>query len=159
LEFIKHEDKIVSDLINMTNKKKVEEITRNTYDLGFSSLLPYEILHFKSLDLPVVTWQNYLPEPITSVVNGYPWDMSSGLPSFNPSSRILQSFGHKSVFNRAIENAIGNVFYYVYHGVTNVFYSQTRFNTEEKSAFIDRLQEDHVVGDGFHGIRDSKQEA
>ena len=131
-----------------------------TIDGGFSELIPFEVFIQKSLyGIPVLKWGMYLPEPIISAMNWHPWsEYSITLPSVYPFPKwIMYDLGHESLLFRATHNLFHRLMYY---NIAVVSYGRWRFNSDSDrvKADYERLMEDVMVGDGFNGMRELKQD-
>lgn len=127
------------------------------FDVGFCISFGFEVMIMKILKLPVVKWLTYQPDPILTLINRNPWDMSTNLPVVHFSPTMLHSLGHLHVLNRALNNAFGLATNFVYN---HVAYPASRFSGDKDAALAhSKTLEDTVVGDGFIGIREQKQEA
>lgn len=97
----KHENKLISDHV-LSSSKEIEHLKSIDFDTSMSSMLPFEQLVMKNFAIPNLKWSTYLPDPIITILLQYPWDLSSSLPGYHPSSRFLIKTGHKFVVNRAL---------------------------------------------------------
>jgi len=88
----------------------------------------FEVLISKIHNLPVVKWASYLPDPVLTLVNCNPWDMSSNLPVFHPLPTLLGKVGHFHITSRAIINNVGVMANFMFN---HVFYPNSRFVTAE----------------------------
>jgi hypothetical protein len=83
--------------------------------------------------------------------------MSSSLPVAHPSPTVLHSLGHDNVINRGLVNFFGVATNFVYN---HLAYPASRFAGNKDAAEAhSKTLDDLVVGDGFIGIREQKQEA
>ena len=120
--------------------------------------LPYENLICKSLGLPYLQWGVYLSEPLLTVSQGRPtYDEAINLPAFHPSGTLLKKTGHMHPLNRFIDGAVCrfiNYFYWL------ILYPRWRFwNDDQKTnSLYDKINTDLVLGDGYLGIRERKQD-
>ena len=157
LEMKAHENKLVDHLVYGTNTSKIEELKRGNFDVAFTSLVPFERLIVKTLNLPTINWISFIPHPFLLALNLQPWTASTILPIVHIDDRILYAFGWLNTFNRVITNGFSNVFNLL---VNHVLYPRWRFTHNERalSAFL-KIHDDEFIGDGMYGIRDIQQEA
>lgn len=112
--------------------------------------IPYDMFWTKNLfKLPTLKWFTYMPDPLLSVNNFHPLtDVATTMPLF--SIPPLLPFGSYFFINRMAAHISGNVLHF---SIYNYYYPRSRYEIA-----YDHLMEDVVVGDGFIGIRDKKQD-
>lgn len=107
MKHIKH----MNDLF--LNSKDDEEIVSllksSNLEAGFCIMFHFEVIILKRFGLPIVKWGSYLPDPLISVFNNHPWDLSTNLPLAHPNPTFLHKYGHDFILNRILINALGNV--------------------------------------------------
>lgn len=107
--------------------------------------------------LPTLKWFTYMPDPLFTVSNFHPFtDISTSMPLLAAVPQFLP-YGPMFVLNRLtthFSSCLINFFFY------DVFFSRLRFafDSPEVQRNYDRLMEDVVVGDGFYGMREKKQD-
>jgi hypothetical protein len=108
--------------------------------------------------IPCLKWTNYLPDPVLTLLNKQPWvGFSLTLPFIHPSSSFLHYTGYLFWLNRLWINSISSTIYYI---CWSHFYAKKRFKNDPPFVYekLLRMFEDQIIGDGFIGIREKKQD-
>jgi len=79
-------------------------------------------------NLPVVKWATYLPDPILTLINYNPWDLSSNLPVLHPFPNWLGKVGHFHITSRLLINHVVAIISAL---LDHVAYPIYRFTTPE----------------------------
>ena len=134
----------------------VKYLRDQKYDLAIGLFLPFTQMTVKSMEIPMLKYGTYMPEPVVTSMQQLPWvDMASNLPLMAVDGDILNGLGHMHIFNRIIAHIFAAGPYFV---KWHLFYPRNRFKNDGEQVLsrYDRLLDDMLLGDGTIGYRDVK---
>mmetsp|Transcript_1955 Transcript_1955/g.2882 ORF Transcript_1955/g.2882 Transcript_1955/m.2882 type:complete len:293 (-) Transcript_1955:239-1117(-) len=100
-----------------------------------------------------------MPDPLLTVAGRFPFEFPAAMPTLHVFPKMLHGMGHYFTLNKVFMFMFGNGFNFMVH---HVFYPESRFlkypEAEENLNLFRHLTDDLLLGDGYHGIREIKQE-
>lgn len=113
----KHENKLFDDFVRGNNKTAIADLEARNFDGSYGLMLPLEWTIAKALKLGHMKWSSFLPDPLITIFNNHPWDMSSTLPLFHPAGDLLHNTGHFHLIQRTIMQLAPTALYTAYNGI------------------------------------------
>lgn len=97
-----HENKIMADFVNFSEDNRHTLMMADLdFKAGISVGLGFEPMLFKRFNIPHLKWLIFLPDPMISMLNRHPWDVSTNLPLVYPARDAMKVQGfHHSLQHR-----------------------------------------------------------
>jgi hypothetical protein len=76
----------------------LEELREQKFDIGLTYILPCDMLIFRYLELPFMTWAAFTPYLPGTVLGYTPFQNSYALPTIGVNAKIADTFATDSLF-------------------------------------------------------------